>query len=326
MPFLELGPGDLTRVRFAVSPLSQLLGALLILGGRHRPAGLDPWRARTAGRAERLCADEPLVAALIRLLAATAYLPDFLTAPPSRPDTAFAAELDQVRATPDDRARADLAVTATTRRDGTRGALDPVLDRRDLTRGVADALAAAWTALVLPDWPTLRAVLQRDVVHRSAVLADGGLGAALQSVGSDVRLQLDALRLGIRTGPSHRLAGVGLWLMPNVFGGRWLSFDPPHAYALTYPARGVSTLWRPTAPAADELAALIGRSRATLLLAVAEPASTSQLSAQLGMSIGAVGDHLAVLRANGLVSRARAGRSVLYRRTPLGERLCAGSV
>jgi DNA-binding transcriptional ArsR family regulator len=45
------------------------------------------------------------------------------------------------------------------------------------------------------------------------------------------------------------------------------------------------------------------------------------LVATLGMSLGAIGGHLAVLRAAGLVTRVRNSRSVLYHRTPRGDAL-----
>ncbi|MEZ0068668.1 DNA-binding transcriptional ArsR family regulator [Streptacidiphilus sp. MAP12-20] len=78
-------------------------------------------------------------------------------------------------------------------------------------------------------------------------------------------------------------------------------------------------------PDPDALAALLGRSRARLLAEFAAPASTSQLARSLAMATGAVGDHLAVLRSAGLLSRARSGRSVLYRRTPLGDAVVGGA-
>jgi len=54
------------------------------------------------------------------------------------------------------------------------------------------------------------------------------------------------------------------------------------------------------------------------------PATTSQLSHQFALSLAGTSGHLAVLRQAGLITRARAGRAVLYRRTPLGDAL-AGS-
>lgn len=63
----------------------------------------------------------------------------------------------------------------------------------------------------------------------------------------------------------------------------------------------------------------MGRTRADLLRLLADPATTTWLSARLRMSLGGIGDHLAVLRAAGLVTRERSGRSVLYRRTAIGD-------
>ncbi|MPY38319.1 helix-turn-helix transcriptional regulator, partial [Streptomyces adustus] len=52
-----------------------------------------------------------------------------------------------------------------------------------------------------------------------------------------------------------------------------------------------------------------------------DPMSTTQLVAVTGQGLGSVGRHLRVLLDAGLVRRRRAGRSVLYSRTPAGEAL-----
>jgi len=324
MPALDLTLSDLTQVRFGMSPMSQLLGGLLVLGGSHQPAGLDRWRAAVRDRYQPLSAGDPALGALVRLLDQTAYMPDFLTVPPVSMDTTFEAELSAVRQVTPERARADLQVTAQTRHSGAGVTVDPLLA---LPARIADVLERAWAVLILPDWPRLRTLLQRDVVHRSGMLSAAGLARTLEGLGSHIELQPTSdgrLRISMRGGSPHRLTGTGLCLVPNAFGGRWLCSAQPDRFALTYPARGSAALWRSCDPPGSHLDPLIGRSRASILQALGDPASTSQLSTQLDMSLGAVGDHLAVLRDSGLVARARSGRSVLYRRTALGDALTAG--
>ena len=116
--------------------------------------------------------------------------------------------------------------------------------------------------------------------------------------------------------------------MPSVFLWPQVSahIDEPWPATLIYPARGIAALWETPATAVQgTLSALLGRARAGLLTALDKPASTTQLARSLGLATGAVGDHLTILHNAGLLTKARTGRSVLYRRTPLGDALVAAS-
>ncbi|MGH3376415.1 MAG: ArsR/SmtB family transcription factor [Actinoallomurus sp.] len=73
----------------------------------------------------------------------------------------------------------------------------------------------------------------------------------------------------------------------------------------------------------DAVIALIGRRKAALLGCLDRPTSTTDLADRLGITPGAISQHLAVLHAAGLVTRARVGRIVLYARSDLGSRLMA---
>ena len=174
----------------------------------------------------------------------------------------------------------------------------------------------------------MRAILERDVVYRAGQLTSRGWAAALGDLHPGLSWHEGRIELSRWSGDEDaELGGRGLLFVPSVFvwPGLALSLEPPWPPALVYPARGVAALWE--RPGRKEHGAaldrLLGPSRAAVLLALDEPASTTQLVAALGQSLGGVGDHLAVLREAGLITRARSGRSVLYRRTPVGDALAA---
>jgi DNA-binding transcriptional ArsR family regulator len=302
--------------------MSQLVGALIVLGGRRVPPGMYPWRAESWTRYRTLCGDDPNLPILVSLLTATRYVPDCLSVPPHRTVTTIDVELGALRETPAAQLRADLERSAADRVGTVVSELPARWKTQELSSLLASTLTGAWKQLLAPGWPALKAILERDILHRAGILATRGLAEALDDLDPDVYWHPTG-QLERRGSPAkpHILDGAGLWLVPNAFGGGWLCLDGGRAYALTYAARGTADLRRMPAPPPQALQQLIGRSRAIVLTALDRPATTTQLAARLGMTVGAVGDHLAVLRNNRLVARARTGRAVLYHRTALANAL-----
>ncbi|WP_336207249.1 ArsR/SmtB family transcription factor [Nonomuraea sp. LPB2021202275-12-8] len=100
----------------------------------------------------------------------------------------------------------------------------------------------------------------------------------------------------------------------------------PYQPNLVYPAPGVGTVWsHGIVPTTGALDALIGRTRARILVTLSAAATTSILARRLSMAPGAVSQHLKVLGESGLVTRRRSGREVFYERSQLGDTLCAAS-
>lgn len=311
MTKLKVDERDLANTTFAISPLNDTVAAVAVLAGKPDRPWLAGWVARHRSAFAGITAGNPTFAALAGLLAHTTWMPDFITRPPTGLETRFADEIAAVRATDNIRARGDLMVSVG-------GALPASLDVVDVAAVVADGLQAVWDRVIAPDWPRRRALLERDVIQRAGWLATYGLARALEGLRSELRLEPGGyINLNDWDWRPYDVAGAQLMLVPNSFGGRWFCLDAPRAVAVLYPARGVAD--EPDERAPDGLDRLIGRSRATVLRALDTPASTTHLVRTLGMSLGAVGDHLAVLRDAGLVTRTRSGRSVLYRRTAVGD-------
>ncbi|MEU8754828.1 winged helix-turn-helix domain-containing protein [Streptomyces chartreusis] len=318
----EVSVEDLLRSRFALSPALDLCLLLRSLAGQGQPLP-RAWATRLEPAFERLRRETELDAVLA--LQTPQRGPNFVAPPPRGLTQTWADDLAVIRATPLEAARHEIAATGPSARDPR---VRAVLDSTDAVSRIAEAMDEAWQELLAMDWPQLRAVCERDVVHRVGVIGQHGWATTIESLHPGIAWRAGGIELASFRGGTVRLAGDGLLLIPSVFVGHIAThLEDPWPKTLVYRARGTAALWgeQETAPQPDALTALVGRARARLLLALDAPASTSHLARSLAMAPGAVGDHLAILRGAGLLVRARSGRSVLYRRTPLGEALVAGS-
>jgi DNA-binding transcriptional ArsR family regulator len=313
----EVGADDLLHSRFALSPLFELENLLRVLAGlrKHRM----PWVARFKPAFARLAKDTELDA--LMALFSFSYGPNFVVPPPQSLAQSIDDDLAAMRATPLEVARAEIA-EALRRRPTSDPKVLRLLRGRDVVDRLADVLERAWWELLAPDWPQLRAICERDVIYRSGELTRAGWAAALSGLHPQVSWRNDGIEISrFSDVPPIQLGGAGLLFIPSVFVYPKLAVhsEDPWPKAITYPARGTASLWEPNTAAPGALADLLGRSRAGLLLMLAEPASTTQLARSANLAVGSVGDHLRVLEKAGLLASARSGRSVLYRRTALGD-------
>ncbi|MEV0272138.1 DUF5937 family protein [Hamadaea sp. NPDC050747] len=312
---------ELARVRFGVSPAYETVFALAALQRPGVHAVHLPW---TRWARPRLPAG-PGVDLLLDLVANDRFKPGFLLPAPDVRLPALSDELRRIKAVSASRVREELRTlhvdTPRTRRLAERP--------REGVRLAADALEACYEALIAPHWTRMRRVLEADIAYRAGLLAQGGIEGLFAGLHDEVRFLDGVLHIHPRRPPHDKkpvqLNGNGLILCPSVFC--WprvtASVRPVAAGTLRYPARGVATLWEQPEPVSDALAALFGRTRAEILTSLAQPATTTDLATRLGVTAGAISQHLGVLRGAGLVSTSRDGRTVLHLRTDRAEALLA---
>ncbi|MFC8242791.1 ArsR/SmtB family transcription factor [Streptomyces chartreusis] len=313
---------DLADTRFAISPLREVMGSLRALCAPALFPLHTPWRRAVLDRLD------PADARLLRaLVGQTLVLPDFLTPRPMTFTPALEDQLAVVRATPPELVRRDLFATHAPR--PLPDALRQITARGDgpvteLLEELSELLLRYWESAIAPHWQRMRLVLEADITHRARQLATGGAQLLFSDLHRNVRWRDGVLRVGQMIG-RHEVdgSGRGLRLVPSLFAHKPappVSADEPPM--LAYPGRGAATLWEPRPdPDASALTALLGAPRTTVLRLLAEPLPTVELARRLGVTPSAVSQHLKVLHATGLVTRARDGRRVLYRRTGLGDQL-----
>jgi DNA-binding transcriptional ArsR family regulator len=320
---IALSKSDLVHIRFAHSPVQELLASLLVLRHPSRHQIYRSWRdgVQAEVRGSR-------VSLLTAILPGDSIPYEFLAPRPTRSWSVLTEELATIATTP----------AATVRRqiedahpDGTiPSAVQNLYDDPPACLPIiAQQMAAYWRRAIEPVWPRLRALCAADVAHRMEHFVTGGLTLVLSNLHADVSFDGDVLRMIHRPSTVNRVAdayGAGVLLVPCAFS--WpalhLSGSESGRLALRYPPRGVANLGRKTeADTGAGLHALMGRTRSTLLATLGLPATTSGLASRLKLSPAAVSQHLQILKGARLVETHRRGREVLYQRTPMASALLA---
>ncbi|MET0725414.1 MAG: DUF5937 family protein [Leifsonia sp.] len=312
----RLSDADMGGVRFGLSPLCELgLSLRAIKDPAAFPLQL-PWLRRTEEARSRIDLDT-----LMALIDDRLWTPDFLNPRPTSPLTRIADEFAALS-----RIRSSVFLRDL---EAVHGRIPDALGGppRDAVRRMMNALEQLWDACFAPHWPRMRAVLEADVVYRGRRIAQGGLATMLNGLSSTVSYEGEVLSVRLRDPVDRevRAGGQGLTLVPTMFTRRASAPIGDGPAMVMYPARGQGALWETERAAnAGALAGLLGQTRASLLTALAEPASSTELGVRFDVTASAINQHLRAMRDAGLVTSTRYGHSMLYFRSELGTAMLDG--
>lgn len=314
----RLAPGDISAIRFGLSPGHELAHAVRVLQRPEAHPLQWGWLRQVRGRLPREAFE--LLAVLIGV---DGYLPDFLTSTPAW-DLEPADESARLRVASVEPMLVDLQKMVIRSTGERQRAIRHMIAEPERARAmIADAWDEVWAAALAPVWPQLERLLRADIAVRSRRIATAGLASMVGELHPSVSWSDHAVRVELRL---HREAldcrGSGLVLVPSVMSsfGCMVLTEPPAQPTVFYPAQGVTETWaRDPASIEAALGALLGPARAGILFASHTPRTTSQVAADAGLAISTASHHLGVLRDAGLVASSRDGARVLHLRTPLGE-------
>ncbi|MFF0863021.1 DUF5937 family protein [Nonomuraea sp. NPDC050227] len=308
---------DLANIRFAVSPLGEVVASARVVKNPAAHPLLRPWADQVRRRLQDV--DWRLLSDLVPV--PTISIAGFTCTPPSTSMPDLELELATMRGAAA-RVRTDLDHIGGPRTKRVQALYD---DPEQGLERLATEVAGYWEAAMAPYWPRIRSLLEGEILHRARLLAEGGAQRMLADLDDTVTWDDGTLRLEHRYVSGRRsLRGLGLLLVPCVFAWpRVLSVTtPPYQPTVRYAPRGIATLWeRREVDPPEALAAVLGRTRARLLAELDQPASTRDLAQRAGLSEPGVNQHLTALRKAGLCTAHRTGRYVLYARTAVAETL-----
>ncbi|QKV74111.1 helix-turn-helix transcriptional regulator [Amycolatopsis sp. Hca4] len=321
---------DLARTRVDDRPyaMMELLAALRQLQSRAQPVRFGAWRSEVTAR---LPAQARMI---VDLAPPSGSIPGFLF-PPSAGEAHQL--LDEARAISSREIRTALLCAAESR--SVPGWVHRLVDDRQLRRQLFDTFALVYEQALAPYWPHVRTTVAIDRVLKGRDLLDGGADRVLSGLNPRyIRWNPPVLEVKtpIPLYTDIHLDGRGLLLVPSVFGAEThpLAISSPESQPLlTYPAQSgdgdaYPLLIQTDSPIAAgltfaRLAALLGRTRATVLCTIAEHpgCTTTELARRAGIAPASASEHATILREAGLTTTIRHRNLALHTLTGSGTSL-----
>jgi len=322
---IEFTTEDLARTRVAATfgPFAETVLGLGSLRMTHPDRLAAPWRCSSDRTTSELATFlSPRGVAQIDLFTVTGPAEDFVQAAEAvlgAPDQSLTAEISAVNS----------SGTDPTWLAGIRRAELPA------RRRLAEVIDRTFRRLVEPHWPAMRAALEAERVRLQRQLADGGVEQLLTTFHPQARWSSGVLELPTAgqwslTPVRARLNGCGLVLVPSMLCPigpvPFFPYDGDGPAVLLYPMQtdlATHTRWwsRPNGSSMSSLAALLGRTRAAALEAIANGCTTTELAKRLGVSAANASQHATALRGAGLVTSLRDRNRMMHSLTPLGADL-----
>ncbi|MGK5543363.1 ArsR/SmtB family transcription factor [Streptomyces sp. URMC 127] len=310
---------DLASTRIARTPhplLEVTIAARTLQEARGGPA-MGAWRREVYGRL-----DANRAGMVLELNPPRGWAPSFLHPLCSSGDAREAMEL--ARATPGKVVGEQMAFIAERQRQPCWAA--HLHDDVRLRRQLFDGLQHVYEHALAPYWPRIRTCLEADRALRARDFAAGGMERVLAGLQpGHITWKPPVLEV---TGTISRridlhLDGRGLLLIPSWFGCRLPLLDPnaePQPF-LTYPAHREAVVTGsggvPAGSSVTALGALLGRTRAAVLLTIIDGTgcTTTEVARRVGISPASASEHTSVLRSAGLVTTARHRNAALHTAT-----------
>lgn len=203
---------------------------------------------------------------------------------------------------------------------------------RDLACGRLDALKELGSVLriyhdyvMAPLWPTIQRVVAAELRGRAWQLATEGAEVTLNTLHPGIRWRDGVLEVRAPGDADIDLAGRGLRLMPSTWTRPAVTIGWKQP-TLVYPLHPSSWAQEDTrGDHRDGLAAVLGATRARVLVALIHEQTTTELARALRISPASASTHAAALRGAGLVTTQREGKAVRHGLTQLGRAVVAAA-